>query len=323
MHPITASGLCLHSWEHFQFTQDTAFLRQQYPIMRGAAGFFEKFLVKDPKTGYLISTPSNSPEQGGLVAGPTMDHQIIRELFRNTIAAAAVLKTDAAFSGRLKTLIPQIAPNKIGKHNQLQEWMEDVDEINNQHRHISHLWGVFPGADITWKDSALMNAAKQALLYRGDGGTGWSLAWKVNVWARFKDGDHALLMLKNLFTPAISDLGYERGGVYNNLFDAHPPFQIDGNFGGSSGIAEMLVQSHTGVIELLPALPTELPDGEVKGICARGGFVLDLKWKQGKLQQVKLFYKTGNNCRLKYGAQEIQFATKKNGSYQFDGSLKK
>jgi alpha-L-fucosidase 2 len=250
-----------------------------------------------------------------------MDHQIIRELFRNTIAAAAVLKTDAAFTNTLKTLIPQIAPNKIGKHQQLQEWMEDVDEVNNQHRHISHLWGVFPGADITWKDSALMKAARQSLLYRGDGGTGWSLAWKVNVWARFKDGDHALKMIKNLFVPAITDLNYERGGVYNNLFDAHPPFQIDGNFGGASGIAEMLVQSHTGVIELLPALPSELPDGEVKGICARGGFVLDIIWSAGKLKQVKVLSKSGGTCYLKYGSQEIKLATKKNGSYSFNGNL--
>jgi alpha-L-fucosidase 2 len=241
-----------------------------------------------------------------------MDHQIIRELFKNCVAAAAVLKTDAAFAATLKNIIPQIAPNKIGKHHQLQEWMEDVDEVNNQHRHISHLWGVYPGTDITWKDTALMQAARQSLIYRGDGGTGWSLAWKVNVWARFKDGDHTLTMIKNLF----------RVGLYNNMFDAHPPFQIDGNFGGSSGIAEMLVQSHTGVIELLPALPSELPDGEVKGICARGGFVLDLKWQQGKLQQVKVFSKTGNACHLKYGALEIQFATKKNGSYTFGGSLK-
>jgi alpha-L-fucosidase 2 len=308
-----AAWLCLHIWEHFQFTQDTTFLRKQYPAMQAAAQFFEKFLVKDPKTGYLISTPSNSPEQGGLVAGPTMDHQIIRELFKNCVAAAAVLKTDAAFAATLKSLIPQIAPNKIGKHHQLQEWMEDVDEVNNQHRHISHLWGVYPGTDITWKDSSLMQAARQSLIYRGDGGTGWSLAWKVNVWARFKDGDHTLTMIKNLF----------RVGLYNNMFDAHPPFQIDGNFGGSSGIAEMLVQSHTGVIELLPALPSELPDGEVKGICARGGFVLDLKWHQGKLQQVKVFSKTGNACNLKYGANVMTFASKKNCSYIFNGSLKK
>jgi alpha-L-fucosidase 2 len=318
-----AAWLCLHIWEHFLYTQDTAFLRAQYANLQGAAQFFEKFLVKDPKTGYLISTPSNSPEHGGLVAGPAMDHQIIRELFRNCSAAAAVLKTDVAFGERLKTLIPQIAPNKIGKHNQLQEWMEDVDDVTDQHRHISHLWGVFPGSDITWKDSAMMKAARQSLIYRGDGGTGWSLAWKVNVWARFKEGDHALLMIKNLFTPAIDDNGRERGGVYNNLFDAHPPFQIDGNFGGSSGIAEMIIQSHTGVVELLPALPTELPDGEIKGICARGGFVLDVTWKQGKLQQVKLVSKNGNTCRLKYGMQEIELATKKNGTYVFNSGLKR
>jgi alpha-L-fucosidase 2 len=317
-----AAWLCLHIWEHFQFTQDTAFLRTQYPNMLAAAQFFEKFLVKDPKTGYLISTPSNSPEQGGLVAGPTMDHQIIRELFRNTIAAAGVLKKDAAFMETLKKLIPQIAPNKIGKHNQLQEWMEDIDEVQNQHRHISHLWGVYPGADITWKDTAMMKAARQSLIYRGDGGTGWSLAWKVNVWARFKEGDHSLLMIKNLFTPAIDDRGNEHGGLYNNLFDAHPPFQIDGNFGGASGIAEWLVQSHTGVIELLPALPTELPNGEVKGICARGGFVLDIKWKQGKLQSVKVISRSGKPCNLKYGANVIKFATRKNGSYVYNGSLK-
>lgn len=307
-----AAWLCLHIWEHFLFTRDTAFLRKQYPAMQAAAQFFEKFLVKDPKTGYLISTPSNSPEQGGLVAGPTMDHQIIRELFKNCMAAAAVLKTDAAFAASLKSIIPQIAPNKIGKHNQLQEWMEDVDDVNNQHRHISHLWGVYPGTDITWNDSAMMKAARQSLIYRGDGGTGWSLAWKVNVWARFKDGDHTLKMIKNLF----------RVGLYNNMFDAHPPFQIDGNFGGASGIAEMLVQSHTGIIELLPALPSELPEGEVKGICARGGFVLDIKWQQGKLQRVSVVSKAGIPCRLKYGTQEIQFATKKNGRYTFDGSLK-
>ncbi|AEV99916.1 alpha-L-fucosidase [Niastella koreensis] len=316
-----AAWLTLHIWEHFLYTQDTAFLRAQYPNLQGAAQFFEHFLVKDPKTGYLISTPSNSPEHGGLVAGPTMDHQIIRELFRNCSAAAAVLKTDAAFAERLKTLIPQIAPNKIGKHNQLQEWMEDIDDVNDQHRHISHLWGVFPGTDITWKDSAMMKAARQSLIYRGDGGTGWSLSWKVNVWARFKEGDHALLMVRNLFTPAMDDNGRERGGLYNNLFDAHPPFQIDGNFGASSGIAEMIMQSHTGVIELLPALPGELPDGEVKCMCARGGFVLDISWKQGRLNHLKVVSKNGNTCHLKYGAKEIELATKKNGSYIFNGSL--
>jgi alpha-L-fucosidase 2 len=318
-----AAWLCLHVWEHFLFTQDTAFLRKQYPVLKAAAEFFVHTLVKDPKSGYLISTPSNSPEQGGLVAGPTMDHQIIRELFRYTIQAAAILKTDPAFVKTLKEKIPQIAPNKIGKHGQLQEWMEDVDEPRNQHRHISHLWGVFPGTDITWKDTGMMKAARQSLVHRGDGGTGWSLAWKVNVWARFKDGDHALLILKNLLEPAVTESGGERGGVYYNLFDAHPPFQIDGNFGGAAGIAEMLVQSHTGVIELLPALPSELPEGEVRGLCARGGFVIDMKWADRRLVQVKVLSKAGTPLRLRHGAQQIELATKKGGVYSFNGFLKR
>jgi alpha-L-fucosidase 2 len=324
-HGIWVSGaawLCLHVWEHFLFTQDTAFLRSQYPVMKAAADFFVHFLVKDPKTGWLISTPSNSPEQGGLVAGPTMDHQIIRELFRNCISAATILKTDNGFTQTLANMLPQIAPNQVGKYHQLQEWLEDKDDTTNHHRHISHLWGVYPGTDITWNDSTLMKAARQSLLYRGDSGTGWSLAWKVNCWARFKESDHALLILKTLLQPAYDKRGIERGGVYNNLFDAHPPFQIDGNFGGAAGIAEMLIQSHTGTIELLPALPAELPNGEVKGICARGGFVLNITWQQGKLQQVTVLSTTGNTCRLKYGAQQIQFAAKKNEAYTFDGSLK-
>jgi Glycosyl hydrolases family 2, sugar binding domain. len=319
-HGIWVTGgawLCLHVWEHFLFTQDTAFLRTYYPVMKEAARFFVKFLVKDPHSGYLISTPSNSPEQGGLVAGPTMDHQIIRELFKNTAAASSILKTDEAFAKTLQQKIPQIAPNKMGKYGQLQEWMEDIDDTTNQHRHISHLWGVYPGTDITWKDSALMKAARQSLIYRGDGGTGWSIAWKVNCWARFKDGDHSLLMLKTLLHPAVRVNGSEQGGVYDNLFDAHPPFQIDGNFGGASGMAEMLVQSHTGVIELLPALPAELPEGEVKGLCARGGFVVDLKWKEGQLEEVKLVSKAGLPCKLEYGGKVIEIETKKNGIYTF------
>ena len=322
-----AAWLCLHIWEHFLFTQDTAFLRKQYPVMKTAASFFVKFLVKDPKTGWLISSPSNSPEQGGLVAGPAMDHQIIRELFRNCISAATVLHTPLLKErGRGEVgwgeVLPRIAPNQIGKYGQLQEWMQDIDDTTNHHRHISHLWGVYPGTDITWKDSSMMKAARQSLVYRGDSGTGWSLSWKLNCWARFKDGDHALQMVKTLLQPAFDKKGVERGGVYNNLFDAHPPFQIDGNFGGAAGMAEMLLQSHAGVIELLPALPAELPDGEVKGICARGGFVLNIKWQQGKLQQVTVVSTAGKLCRLKYGANEIQFATKQSGSYTFNGDLK-
>lgn len=319
-----AAWLCQHIWEHYMFTQDKDFLQKEYPKMREAATFFLDFLVKDPKTGWLISTPSNSPEHGGLVAGPTMDHQIIRELFKNCISASQVLNTDEVFRQQLQQKVSQIAPNQIGKFGQLQEWLQDKDDTANKHRHVSHLWGVYPGTDITWDDSAaMMKAARQSLLYRGDEGTGWSLAWKVNLWARFKDGDHALQIIKGLLSPAEGTSGSERGGVYRNLFDAHPPFQIDGNFGGAAGMAEMLLQSHSGYLDLLPALPAMLPDGEVKGLCARNGFEVALSWKSGHLQKVVIFSKSGNECVLRYGEHEVRFPTQKGKVYTFDSTLKR
>ena len=288
--------------------------------MRSAANFFTQFLVKDPKTGWLISTPSNSPEQGGLVAGPTMDHQIIRELFKNTSKAAQLLQTDAALQKIWLAQYQQIAPNQVGKYGQLQEWLEDKDDTASKHRHVSHLWGVYPGTDITWDSSAgLMKAARQSLLYRGDGGTGWSLAWKVNLWARFKDGDHTLRMAERLLAAADGNTG-EGGGVYRNLFDAHPPFQIDGNFGGSAGMAEMLVQSHAGYIELLPALPSALPDGSIKGLCTRGGFEIDMQWKAGALQTVSILSKAGGPCTIKYKGKNIQLNTQKGKRYPLANS---
>jgi alpha-L-fucosidase 2 len=325
-HGIWVTGgawLSQHIWERYQFTHDQEFLRQQYPIMKQAATFFVDFLVKDARTGWLISTPSNSPEHGGLVAGPTMDHQLIRELFRNTAAAAQLLGTDADFQQTLREKAGQLAPNQIGKHGQLQEWLEDRDDPADTHRHVSHLWGVFPGTDITWADPKLMQAARTSLTQRGDEGTGWSLAWKVNLWARFKDGDHALRILENLFSPAEGASGSERGGVYRNLFDAHPPFQIDGNFGGAAGMGEMLLQSHAGYLDLLPALPSAWPTGTVRGLRARGGFVVDLTWQQGKLQQVTVHSEAGGECVVKYGGKELRFDTKKGKSYKLNAELQK
>ena len=322
-HGIWVTGgawLCQHLWEHYLFTQDKVFLRERaYPIMKEAALFFNTFLVKDPATGLLISAPSNSPEQGGLVAGPAMDHQIIRNLFSNVLAAEAVLNVDAELSSQLKEKLKQIAPNKIGKHGQLQEWMQDVDNPNNKHRHISHLWGMYPGNEINWdEDPAMMNAAKQSLLFRGDEATGWSLGWKINCWARFKDGEHAFNMVKMLLSPVKGG-----AGSYPNLFDAHPPFQIDGNFGGAAGIGEMLLQSHTRFIDILPALPAAFSKGEVKGICARGGFVMDMIWNEGKLVKLVVSSKAGMPLLLRYNKIVKQIKTIKNGIYIFDAALDK
>ncbi len=329
-HGIWVSGgawLSRHLWEHYQFSQDKKFLADQaYPLMRGAAEFFTQFLVKDPKTGYLISTPSNSPENGGLVAGPTMDHQIIRALFRSCIEASEILGADQQFAGKLKEMLPQIAPNQIGKHGQLQEWMDDKDSPTDKHRHVSHLWGVFPGNEINWQQSPdLMKAARQSLIYRGDEGTGWSLAWKINFWARFLDGNHAYSMIKLLFRPVqIDNVIYTGGGgSYANLFDAHPPFQIDGNFGAPAGMIEMLVQSQLGEISILPALPDALPTGKISGVCARGGFELTFNWKEGKLQKLQVLSKAGNKCKLKYGEKIVEMATEKGKYYSFDGDLSK
>lgn len=322
-HGIWVTGgawLCQHLWEHYRFTQDKAFLKNRaYPVMKEAARFFHSFLIKDPKTGWLISTPSNSPEQGGLVAGPAMDHQIVRDLFQNVITAGEILNIDKLFRDTLREIYKRVAPDQVGRHGQLQEWMEDKDDTANKHRHISHLWGQYPGHEINWDETPeLMKAARQSLLYRGDAATGWSLGWKINCWARFKDGNHAFKMIQMLMSPAKGG-----AGSYPNLFDAHPPFQIDGNFGGAAGIGEMLVQSHTKYVDILPALPEALASGEVKGICARGGFVLDIKWSNGLLQQLTVRSKAGQPLIIRYRNKEVEMATVKNGIYRFNGSLKK
>lgn len=321
-HGIWVTGgawLCHQLWEHYLFTQDKKFLKDTaYPIMKQAALFFNSFLIKDPKTGWLVSTPSNSPEHGGLVAGPTMDHEIIRDLFSNVIQGSEILGIDKILRDTLKEKSARIAPYQIGKYGQLQEWLEDKDDTSDHHRHVSHLWAVYPGSEINWEQTPkLMKAARQSLLYRGDAATGWSLAWKINLWDRFKDGNHAFRLIQMLLSPA-----EKKGeGSYPNLFDAHPPFQIDGNFGGAAGIGEMLLQSDTKYIDLLPVLPDALPQGEVKGLCARGGFVINLKWANHKLQEVELFSKAGQPCLLRYHDKVIELKTTKGETYKFDGEL--
>ncbi|MDO5971928.1 glycoside hydrolase family 95 protein [Flavivirga aquimarina] len=315
--------LCTHIWEHYLFTQDKAFLKEKYPLLRDAALFYSQFLYKDPNTGYLISTPSNSPEIGGLVAGPTMDHQIIRALFNITIEASEVLGEDAEFAEKLKIMVPQIAPNQIGQHGQLQEWLEDKDNPEVKHRHVSHLWAVHPWNEINYEDTPdLMKAAKQSLEFRGDKGTGWSLAWKINFWSRFRDGDRAYKLVHMLLSPAEIPERKIRGGSYPNLFDAHPPFQIDGNFGGAAGMVEMLIQSHLDKIELLPALPGALPKGNISGVCARGGFELSFTWENAALTGVKVLSKSGGKCTLVYKDKRVEFDTAKGETYQFNSELK-
>jgi alpha-L-fucosidase 2 len=312
--PTGGAWLCHHLWEHYLFTGDQKFLRERaYPTIRDSAKFFASYLVEDPVTKTLISGPSNSPEQGGLVMGPTMDHQIIRSLFNITVEAAQILKTDNDFAAKLAEMTPRISPNRIGKHGQLQEWMDDRDNPRNKHRHVSHLWGVYPGTDITSRDTDLFKAARQSLVHRGDAATGWSMGWKINLWARFLDGDHAYLILRNLLQPVG---GHSGGGMYPNLFDAHPPFQIDGNFGAAAGIAEMLVQSHlrddkgNPILHLLPALPSQWPVGAIKGLRARGGFELDLAWKASHPVSLTIRSSNGGTAIILHDGKprEIQLA---------------
>jgi alpha-L-fucosidase 2 len=306
-----------HLWEHYLFGRDEAFLRERaWPVMREAARFYAQALVPDPRTGWLISSPSNSPEIGGLVAGPTMDHQIIRSLFAACVEASSILGEDRELAAELARLIPRIAPNRVGRLGQLQEWLDDVDDPNEHHRHVSHLWGVHPGADITWRDSPeLMRAARQSLLFRGDEGTGWSLAWKINFWARFLDGDRAYELIKLLLRVKDEASAVRGGGSYINLFDAHPPFQIDGNFGGAAGIVELLVQSHQGFVDVLPALPAALPEGSLRGVRARDGFELDLAWRAGRLTRLTVLSTAGLPCRIRYRGRIEEFPTEKGKRY--------
>jgi len=331
-HGIWVSGsgwMAHHYWEHFLFGRDTSFLKNiAWPVMKSSAMFYANFLVTDPSTGWLVSCPSNSPENGGLVSGPTMDHQIIRSLFKACIEAAGILDSDNPFADTLKKLLPAIAPYKIGRFGQLQEWIEDIDDPDNKHRHVSHLWGVYPGNEINLKENPdLMEAAKKSLIARGDEGTGWSLAWKINFWARFRDGNHAWKMVQMLLRPQgqpstrATGGGSAGGGSYPNLFDAHPPFQIDGNFGGAAGIVEMLLQSQMGEIEILPSLPGGIPDGSISGIRARGGFELKYAWSSGELLSVEVISKSGLPLKLVYRDKSFASPTRKGEVLRLDGNL--
>ena len=321
--PGGAAWLCQHLWEHYEFTQDEAFLEQTaYPLMKEAALFWVDYLTED-ESGQLVSSPSYSPEHGGISRGASMDHQIAWDLLNNCIAACEILETDAEFKATAQSIRDKISPPTIGSWGQLQEWKEDVDDPESKHRHVSHLYAFHPGKQISMeKTPDLAEAAKVSLNARGDDGTGWSLAWKVNFWARFKDGDRAYKLYRRLLQPIdTKKTGMTGGGTYSNLLCGHPPFQLDGNMGGAAGMAEMLLQSHAGSIELLPALPSEWKNGHVKGLKARGGFELNIEWKNGVLNQFEVLSQKDSTLELKYGQTKKSIEIKKGEKLVFDQDL--
>lgn len=304
--PAGGGWLSQHLWEHYLYNGDKAYLATVYPAMKGAALFYVDFLIEHPKYKWLVLSPGISPENapqahGGssIDAGTTMDNQIAFDVFSSTIRAAQVLGKDAAFVDTLKQMRSRLAPMQIGQHSQLQEWLDDIDDPKDRHRHISHLYGLFPSNQISaYRTPELFSASQTSLVHRGDVSTGWSMGWKVNWWAKLQDGNHAFKLIQNQLTPL--GVNPDGGGTYNNLFDAHPPFQIDGNYGCTSGITEMLLQSSDGAVHLLPALPDAWPSGTITGLRAWGGFeVVSMVWKDAKLVKLVVKSTLGGNLRLR------------------------
>ena len=326
--PGGAAWLCQHAWDYYEYTQDIDYLKERaYPVMKEAALFWTDYLTED-ENGELVSSPSYSPEQGGISGGASMDHQIAWDLFDNCVKAADVLGIRDEFTQQVASMRDHICKPRIGRWGQLQEWKEDLDDPQNTHRHVSHLFALHPGHQITPETTPeWAQAARISLNARGDEGTGWSLAWKVNFWARLKDGDRAHKLLKRMLnmTEVTGTRMAGGGGIYPNMFSTHPPFQLDGNMGGGAGIAEMLLQSLNNTIEILPALPSAWPDGSVKGLCARGGFEVDIVWGDGEMKETVLrsLNKTEKTITVKYGEIETAIVCKPLETIRLNGQLQK
>ena len=305
--PMAASWLATHLWDYYDYTRNEEFLRHTaYPLMKGCALFCEDFLWDKPGSNILTAAPSTSPEHGPIDEGTTFTHAVIREILLDCIDAANVLHIDADEVKRWEGILKKLAPYKIGRYGQLMEWSRDIDDPNDQHRHVNHLFGLHPGHTISpLTTPTLANAARVVLEHRGDGATGWSMGWKLNQWARLHDGNHSYILFGNLL----------KNGTADNLWDIHPPFQIDGNFGGTAGVTEMLLQSHAGCLDLLPSLPDAWAKGSIKGLRARGNFGVDLAWDGGKLTQARITANVGGMCHIRYGELKLSLHTEKGKTY--------